>query len=355
MANEITLAVMVRDDARRLDRCLASLDGFVDEVLVLDTGSVDDSVEVARKRGARVEQIEWPDDFSGALNTMLGLVKTPWTLRLDSDEWFDADQARILRTYADKDPVSGYYLIRRDLKPTAGFDEIHVLRLWRTHRDVVYEGVVHEVIRHSRFESAWPDKRLLRADAYFWHDGYVEDVKPKALRNLQLLKLEVERHPEKLEAQAMLATTLRGIGDPEGQVQIEALVSRLLEERPSFVPTQAALALGMYFDGLSVEKANEPGTEELIQSAVEWFPKNPVVLYFAGVTERKRENFLASLDYFLKLESLVVSDDYDRGISIPAELIGERLWRALAFVASRLGRQEIVQRCNRRLATLGHR
>src|SRR5438105_1505545 len=144
MADAITLAVMVRDDALRLDRCLASLKEFVDEIVVLDTGSVDESVDIARKHGARVEQIEWPNDFSTALNVMLGLVQTTWTLRLDSDEWFDPSQAKILRTYANADQVAGYYLTRRDMMPSGSYDEIYVLRLWRTHRDIQYEGVVHE-------------------------------------------------------------------------------------------------------------------------------------------------------------------------------------------------------------------
>ena len=350
MQDAITLAVMVRDDARRLDRCLASLEGFVDEVLVLDTGSVDDSVEVARKHGARVEQIEWPNDFSAALNILLGHIQTPWTLRLDSDEWFDPSQAKILRSYAESQPVCGYYLVRRDLLPSGTFDEIHVLRMWRTHEQVRYEGVVHEVIRHARFDSAWPGKRLLRSDSYFWHDGYVEDIRPKAVRNLELLRLEVERRPESLDAQAMLATTLRGMGDPEGQERLQDLVDHLLNHPPSFVPVQVALALGMYMDSLSVQAAQDPRTEDLIVRAVEWFPKNPVVLYFAAVLERKREEMEASLSIFLTLEALVDADDYDRGISIPSELVGERLWRSMAFVASKIGREDVVQRCNRRLS-----
>ncbi len=322
----------------------------MDNILVLDTGSVDDSVEIARSRGARIEQIDWPNDFSAALNVLLGHVQTPWTLRLDSDEWFDPSQAQILRSYAQTDPVCGYYLVRRDLQPSGTFDEIHVLRMWRTHEEVRYEGVVHEVIRHARFDDAWPGKRLLRSDTYFWHDGYVEDVKPKAMRNLELLRLEVKRRPESLDAQAMLATTLRGLGDPEGQERLRSLVDQLLNHPPSFVPAQVALALGMYMDSLSVEAAQDPRTEDLIIRAVEWFPKNPVVLYFAAVLERKREELETSLALFLTLESLVDTDDYDRGISIPNQLVGDRLWRSMVFVASKIGREDVVQRCQRKLS-----
>ena len=349
MNQGVTLTVMVRDDARRLDRCIASLENFVDEVLVLDTGSKDDSVEVARRRGATVEQIVWPDDFSAALNTMLGLVKTAWTLRLDSDEWFDASQAKEIGKYRVAEDVCGYYLTRRDLRPGGIYDEIYVLRLWRTHHLVRYEGIVHEVIRHDNFEAAFPGKRLLRSDTFFWHDGYVADIAPKAERNVRLLELEVERHPDRLEAQAMLATTLKGMGDPRATDLLEKLARRLIDERPTFVPTQAALALSMFMDGLSVEAAQTSEAARLIDLAVSSFPKNPVILYFAAVLERKREDFEESLRYLLQIEALIESRDYDRGISIPSELLNERLWRTMSFVASRLGRQDIIERCNARL------
>src|SRR6185436_12736230 len=107
----LTLAVMVRDDAKKLDRCLASMRAFVDQLVVLDTGSKDDSIEVAKKYGATVHQIEWPDDFSVALNILLSKVETNWTFRLDSDEWLDPAQARAVRDLTTHDKVGGYYVV----------------------------------------------------------------------------------------------------------------------------------------------------------------------------------------------------------------------------------------------------
>src|SRR5437868_4083056 len=113
MPGALTLAVMVRDDARRLDRCLLSLQDHVGEIVVLDTGSTDDSVEVAESHKAKVEKIEWPNDFSKALNVLLAMVHTPWTLRLDSDEWIDPKQAGELRNLVKEEHSSAFRLIRR--------------------------------------------------------------------------------------------------------------------------------------------------------------------------------------------------------------------------------------------------
>lgn len=351
MAGNLTLAVMVRDDAQNLDRCLASMRPFVDQILVLDTGSKDDSVAVAKKHGAFVHEIEWPNNFSIALNEMLSKVETPWTLRLDSDEWVDEPQARAIKELTKHEKVCGYYLIRRDLADESGkFDEIHVLRLWRTHEKILYEGAVHEVIRHSRFEEAWPGKKLLTSDIYFWHDGYIHQVKEKGQRNLEILRQEVIDHPEKLEARAMLATTLHGMGDAEGKPMLDSLVADLL--KPDFVgipPTQAALALAMYMELIPAEAANDPATELLIKKVLEWFPKNPVLLFYAGVLERKRGDLERALRMFLKVEALAESGEYDRGMSIPAEFLGERLWKSLGFVATKLGREDVIRRCQMKL------
>ena len=354
MAGGLTLAVMVRDDAKKLDRCLASMQAFVDEIVVLDTGSVDDSIAVAKNHKAAVYEIAWPNNFSTALNVVLRHVQTTWTLRLDSDEWIDPPQGKEIKELVQHKEVAGYYLIRRDLVDESGkFDEIHVLRLWRTHELVQYEGAVHEVIRHARFEEAWPGKVLLRSDAFFWHDGYVHQVKEKGRRNLEILREEARNHPEKIEARAMLATTLHGMGDPEGKPMLDAVVNELLS--PSFAgppPMQAALALAMYMELVPADQANEPKTEQLIHKVLEWFPKNPVLVFYAAVLERKRGDLERSLRLFLKVEAMADTGDYDRGMSIPNEFLGEKLYKSLGFVATKLGRQEIVRRCSTKLTLL---
>jgi hypothetical protein len=355
MAGGLTLAVMVRDDAKKLGRCLSSMRSYVDEIVVLDTGSKDDSIAVAKKHGATVHEMEWPDDFSVALNVLLSKVKTAWTFRLDSDEWLDPEQSLAIRELTHHDQVAGYYVVRRDLIDEHGrFDQIHVLRLWRTHEKIYYEGAVHEVIRHARFDENWPGKVLLTSDIFVWHDGYVNQARQKGERNLQILKREVQDHPERIEARAMLATTLHGIKDPEGKSLLDSLADQVLD--PNFVgtpPTQVALALAMHMELIPPEQAATPQTERLLQKVLEWYPKNPVILYYAAVLERKRENLERALKLFLKVEALAESGEFDRGMSIPADFLGERLWRSLGFVATKLGRDDIVRRCQAKLARKG--
>src|SRR5579875_582277 len=83
---------MVRQDEEKfLPRCLQSVAGVVDEINIVDTGSTDGTIEIARSFGARVERREWRDDFAWARNEALALATKRWILVLDADEELNAD------------------------------------------------------------------------------------------------------------------------------------------------------------------------------------------------------------------------------------------------------------------------
>lgn len=83
----VALAVIARDEAARIGRLLASVAPFVNAMLVLDTGSRDDTAAVAARHGARVEHFAWCDDFAAARNAALEHAAADWHLVLDADEW----------------------------------------------------------------------------------------------------------------------------------------------------------------------------------------------------------------------------------------------------------------------------
>ena len=82
----LSLSMIVRDEEASLGECLASVQGFADELVVVDTGSTDATVAIAEAAGARVEQISWPGDFAPARNQALKFLNGDWVLVLDADE-----------------------------------------------------------------------------------------------------------------------------------------------------------------------------------------------------------------------------------------------------------------------------
>jgi glycosyltransferase involved in cell wall biosynthesis len=82
----ISLCMIVKDEAQRLPRCLASAKPYVDETVVVDTGSQDETISIAKEYGAKVSSFQWCDDFAAARNYSLSLATGQWILLLDADE-----------------------------------------------------------------------------------------------------------------------------------------------------------------------------------------------------------------------------------------------------------------------------
>ncbi|HJN34803.1 MAG TPA: glycosyltransferase family 2 protein, partial [Prochlorococcus sp.] len=87
----LSLSMVVRNEESCLGACLTSVKGFVDEIVVVDTGSTDATVAIAEAAGARIEHLPWPGDFAPARNAALNLTTGDWVLVLDADEQLRAE------------------------------------------------------------------------------------------------------------------------------------------------------------------------------------------------------------------------------------------------------------------------
>ena len=188
--NALALVMIVRDEERSLERCLESARAWVDEIVVVDTGSSDATPDIARRLGARVGRFAWCDDFSAARNAALALAEAPWRLVLDADEWIvaGADALAALRDLAP-DFIGQISIASAfdDAQGGVGHAPSWLPRLLP--RGVRYAGRVHE-----QPESMLPRRRLELVVA---HDGYLDVHKAKkAGRNEKLLTLALGEAPD---------------------------------------------------------------------------------------------------------------------------------------------------------------
>ena len=86
----LSLCMIVKNEESCLDRCLKSVSTFVDEIIIVDTGSTDNTIDIARRYIARVFEIPWEDDFAAARNISLQYAEKDWILILDADEEIDS-------------------------------------------------------------------------------------------------------------------------------------------------------------------------------------------------------------------------------------------------------------------------
>ena len=182
----LALVMIARDEADRIGRALASAAPHVDLMIVLDTGSVDGTREIARACGAQVHEFAWCDDFSAARNASLDLSPADWNLVLDADEWIEggADSLR------DLDPgAMGWVQRDNHLEQTDGGG---VAQTWIPRvlpRGVRYEGRIHE-------QPVGLD-RGVRLPLRLGHDGFTaQSLARKGDRNEVLLMRDLQDAPE---------------------------------------------------------------------------------------------------------------------------------------------------------------
>jgi glycosyltransferase involved in cell wall biosynthesis len=188
----LALVMIARNEERCIGRAIKSAKGVVDEVIVLDTGSTDDTVKIAESLGARVHHYVWSDDFAAARNAALDYSSAKWNLILDADEWLGevADKMQLGAALAAQPkrflgqlPIASQFEMHGRVEESVSW----IARILPG--DVRYTGRIHEQ----------PDSDLprVRIELPVLHDGYrLDELERKKGRNVSLLERALEDTPQ---------------------------------------------------------------------------------------------------------------------------------------------------------------
>ena len=199
----ISLCMIVKDEEKFLPACLESVKGHVDEIIVVDTGSSDRTVEIAKGHNAKIYHHAWENSFSKARNQSLEYATCDWVLILDADEEVDKGDAHKLREAIKGNNVNVIYL-----PVYSKFDEgkniaiANSERLIRNHLGFHYEGIVHNRLK---FKGAGKNVNIK-----VYHHGYnqsSEEMEKKFIRTSTLLKERIKENPEDPVPHHYLATS----------------------------------------------------------------------------------------------------------------------------------------------------
>ena len=195
----VELSMIVKDGGSDLARCLKSAAPFVDRIVVGDTGSVDNSRDIAREIGAEVLDIPWENDFAKARNRVLDNRKCDWILVLDADEMLDPLSGGNIRKLIREQDIYACHHVRWDYvtesisrigsqsarkntfrleesRPYPAYVPVPVVRLFRNHPGIYFEGSVHEMVYNSVAALGLP---AAKADIVLHHFGFVRDSEEK--------------------------------------------------------------------------------------------------------------------------------------------------------------------------------
>jgi len=196
---KLSVCLIVKNEAASLAGCLRSVRGVVDEIVVVDTGSTDETVEIARAEGARVTRITWRGDFAAARNAALDQATGDWIFVLDADEELDDTSATAVRA-AVADPLAEAYWVRivsylGDSPDEQLSVENLYPRLFRRRPAYRFAGDIHEQILPA-LTSAGAEVRT--SSITLLHYGYLVPVvarRGKIARNITMLEGALKKHP----------------------------------------------------------------------------------------------------------------------------------------------------------------
>ncbi|KQY82092.1 hypothetical protein ASD24_15635 [Paenibacillus sp. Root52] len=233
----ISLCMIVKDEAQHLERCLDAVRDVVDEIIVVDTGSTDDTPDIARRYGAIVMHATWSGDFARARNQSLALATNPWILVLDADEvWLPTESmhtemGRLVSR--DQDEIWGYWIQVTSLLGHSGEERVTdmVCRLFRNDPRIAFKGTIHEEVASSIY--AFAPQGIAACELEILHDGYLDRVimsKNKIERNMRLIRSALNQTPDQPELLYALAAEWFQQGNYEEALRL--LVPLLAELEP---------------------------------------------------------------------------------------------------------------------------
>jgi cytochrome c-type biogenesis protein CcmH/NrfG len=253
----VSLAMIVRDEAEHLAACLESVAALQPEIVVVDTGSVDATPDIALAHGARVVSAAWTGCFSEARNRSLEECTRPWILILDADERIAAEDLPALAELVAGEPVCGYRFTTRNYTDQRYLTD--------------FTACAPEDANAHGFPGWFPSTkvRLFPRDARIRFSGTVHELVNPALLALQLPLLDcpvpvhhypLEREAARIEAKREMYLRLgqeKAQSDPENPKVWEELAEQYIElghiaeaaaayrQAVSLAPSEARLLAGL--------------------------------------------------------------------------------------------------------------
>jgi len=337
----LSLSMIVRDEAERLAACLRSVQGFVDEMVVVDTGSSDDTVAIAEGLGATVHRIDWPGDFAPARNQALQWVSGDWVLVLDADEQLRPEAREPLRQLMEQPELLLVNLLRQELGALQS-PYSNVSRLFRRHPAIRWSRAYHSLVDDSVAELLQREPHWRIADCStpaLLHDGYrpellsagnkaarlraameaellarpddpyacaklgsLEVAEGQAQRGIELLRRGLQHcpagaHPERYELLLHLAMA-------EAEREPAAAIALYRQALVSPLAPRLTLAARLNLVALLLHQGQLEDAEELCRQATTVAPEIGLGWFNLGVIRRRRGDLAGALEAYRQAAAL---------------------------------------------------
>jgi tetratricopeptide (TPR) repeat protein len=298
----LSVCMIVKNESQNLPRCLASIQSYADEIVVIDTGSQDGTPEIAAQYRAKIGYFEWCDDFAAARNYALSLVQGDWILVIDADEELVVTSEAVLDQLKSNPEILTYSIIRTEAEDKT-MTPLHINRVFRNLPEIRYAGRFHEQLKYKNQGFSTHQVSQLDDFKLLHHANSQPDVEKKVInRNIPILELAREEEGLSLMLLYCLAGMYGAIGQTEKAQNcwdeaLDRLLPDIIDGNP---PEEFALIPSLVFTlgGRSLQNYDYETAMLLSQRGLEWCPNYPPLNYLAGMTLIALGFPLGSIAYF---------------------------------------------------------
>jgi glycosyltransferase involved in cell wall biosynthesis len=337
----ISLCAIAKNEQNNIARCIDSVKKYVDEVIVVDTGSSDKTVAIAENMGAKVFSYQWADDFAAARNFALDQASGDWIVFLDADEYFEPDKSvnlpAVVRKVHGNRKIDAVCILMKHMEKLGGPTIAHtqIVRLFRHSRSIRYQGRIHEAIfkqGRSPVVVYIPESTLA-----IRHTGYSQSTLPeKARRNLPLLEQEVTDHHTNCLTYYYLSQShiLLHQYDQAAQYALKSLennkeiLASTVHHKPYIFYIRSMIFLNEYqTDQVSL----------MVKEALQKYPDHPEILHCSGVYQLKLGHYVQALA-FLK-QALVANQNFHSTLDNEFPKVVGKVHEEIALVYDKMNSQ----------------
>jgi len=237
----ICLCMIAKDEERHIERCIRSVRELVDEIVVVDTGSTDNTAALAESLGAAVYAYPWDGSFANARNFAIGKAASEWLLLLDADEALDQESLDAVGNFVRTTSLDGAHLRIRNYTGSYSPDNYSLhsaLRLLRNTGEYRFRGDIHEQIVSDSYEKL--SARFTPLNAVVHHYGYLDQIvreKQKRRRNIPILEKQLAENPHEPFTLFNMGNEYLSLRDYQAALQYyEQALGKLENRRIAFVP-----------------------------------------------------------------------------------------------------------------------
>ena len=344
----LSQCMIVKNEEKNIEKALSWGKGHVFEQIVVDTGSTDRTVEIAKSMGAKVFHFEWIDDFSAAKNYAIEQASGNWIAFLDADEYFvNKDVLRLMQMLngIESDPVlrkkktalrCPIANVDNDGKPISIFQQD---RVFKNTQELRYFGKIHE-----RLELIEP--HFLAEELTIIHTGYSSEVYTetgKAVRNVDMLRRELVDNPDDGNLKCYLADSLVAIGGAENSAEADTLYREALDGGMPIVDLIKQNALNRLIVKDFDDEERKEENYKMCREAYEEFPNNPDFCYFYARKLYVEKDYEATWEKLIECENLLNAT----GVGMANAVLNNILifFLLMVLTAEELGKLGEVIRC----------